>query len=208
METRNKIFWTVGIVLGIVAIIFAQISYDQTPTKYSAWPREITEIPLNAEKVENAKATNILYNNITYGADIDFLPDKVKDASVFGKIQFDRILFSVHTKLYGTAEQKERIVIYIRGIKHDQLPLVYDYQQEINLWPEGKINPIWFNVNNFKWELSKGVPWIISVEVSKIGFTSSLLISLLVALIVGVLSSYTLKLAYPLIMSKESKRKN
>jgi len=192
LKKEDKIFLGVLAVVGVIAFVLLMHSYTQTSNEYTVAPMAIKEIPFNAIKVDDARASFTPYNGIIYGKNVSFLPANVNDENFFKIEQFDQIKFSINNKRDGTSVYQDEVVISIRGIKYSQLPIVYDYRRELSIWPAGLSRVSWYTGDGVSFTTTESAPWAVNTKVSKMGtgfaFVASVVLSFIIAYCVGIIA--------------------
>ncbi len=192
MNKKDKIFYGSWAIVGVIVFLLLTNSYVNAPDEYIAAPMAIKEIPLNAVKFDDARASFVPYNGIIYGKNVSFLPVNVNDENFFKITQFDQIKFSIKNKRSGTAVYQDTATISVRGIKHSELPIVYDYSKEISLWPAELSRASWYNSEGVSFTITETAPWLVNVKISKetgFAFIASVVLSIIVGyLVLSVLS--------------------
>ncbi len=188
MKREDKIFGVAWAIAGVAVFVLLMNSYAQTPDEYIASPMAIKEIPLNANKVDDVKACIIPYKGIDYGRDVNFLPTVVNNEEFFKIKSLDEINFSINYKRSGAAIDQDTIVVSIRGIKHSELPLVYDYSEELSLWPAELSRASWYNSDGIRFTANENTPWAVNVKISKQAHFA-VIASLVLSIIIGYLAA-------------------
>lgn len=183
MKREDKIFYGTWAVVGIISFLLLINSYNQTPDEYTAKPIIIEGVPSNADRAEDIKAITVSYDNIIYGKNVSFLSVKVNDENSFKIKKFDQIKFSIDNKKIGTTVYRDEVVISIRGVVYSDLPLVYDYREELFIQPKEASN--WYDSQATTFSISDNPPWVLNVKTSKVNTVVALFVAGIMGGVIG-----------------------
>ncbi len=159
----------------------------------------IEDVPFNAIEDTAVKNQPIYWKGNVYE------PEKLKSIEVpntdYFKINpMDSIKFSV-----GYRYNRIAPTVFVRGIKYNDLPFVYDYERGINLGPADDVVFIQY-VSGFRqyelkeFKISKSPPWIIDIRYQKIGLLDGILMSIFLGFFAGYATCFIVMIIAIIIM--------
>jgi len=183
LKREDKIFYGTWAVIGIISFLLLINSYNQTPDEYIAKPIILEGVPSNADRAEDIRAITVFYDNIIYGKNVSFLSVKVNDKNSFKVKKFDQIKFSVDNKKIGTTVYRDEVVISIRGVVYSDLPLAYEYREELFIQPKEANN--WYDSQATVFSISDNPPWVLNVKTSKVNTAVALFVAGIMGGVIG-----------------------
>lgn len=189
MNKQEKLLWISIVAAGVAFVIVTLVMFGL----YLAIDEQrvatiATEnVPYNAVEDAAVKNQSIYWKGNVYKPK-ELKSIMVPDVNYFKVNPMDSIKFSVDYKFDDNNGRSTRsTTVFVRGVKYNELPFIYDYEREIDLKPHDivcKYGARYYDLEELK--VSKSPPWVINAKYQKVGLLMGMLGSAILGLFVSI----------------------
>ncbi len=175
MNRKNVVYILSGVAFAITFLLVFSSYFVADEQRMATIA--IKDVPYNAIEDAAVKNQPIYWKGNVYE------PEKLKSISVldigyFKVNPMDNVKFSVgYEYSYEHGVGRHYTTVFVRGVKYNDIPFVYDYEREIDLKPADVVPDIFGQYELKEFRVSKNPPWVIDIKYQKSGLLSNIFTS-------------------------------